>query len=59
MHGLGWLDAAAVVGYESDTPDAVAVDAAGELTLLSNHEAMVDLTATTKCAPAVAASAVG
>jgi hypothetical protein len=57
VHALGWLDAAALVGYSSDTPTAVTVDAAGALTLLGNHEVLVGITATTACTPFVSASA--
>ena len=57
LHELGWLEASAVVHYSSDAPDAVAIDGAGALTLLDNHESRVTLSASTACLPAVLATA--
>ena len=57
LHALSWLDATDMVGYATDTPAAVTVDAAGDLTLLQNHEALVTVTAETVCSPTVSAVA--
>ncbi len=54
LHALSWLDASELVGYSTDVPAAVTVDAEGGLTLLDNHWGLVAVTATTKCSPAVA-----
>ena len=45
------------MGYATDTPTAVSADAAGDLMLLDNHEALVKVTAATACAPVVGAEA--
>ena len=57
LHELGWLEASAVVQYSSDAPAAVAIDRAGTLTLLDNHESRVSLSAETACLPTVLATA--
>ena len=45
------------MGYATDKPTAVTADAAGDLTLLQNHEALVAVSAATACAPVVNATA--
>ena len=57
LHALSWLDATAMVGYTTDAPAALTVDAGGDLTLLQNHEALVAVTAETVCSPTVSAVA--
>jgi len=56
-HSLEWLDATAIVSYGSEVSSAVAVDAAGTLTLLDNHYESVGITATTACSPFTTATA--
>merc|ERR1740117_510316 len=46
-----------MVGYTTDAPAALTVDAGGDLTLLQNHEALVAVTAETVCSPTVSAVA--
>ena len=57
LHALSWLDAKAMVGYMTDVPAAVTVDADGDLTLLQNYEALVAVTVETACSPTASAVA--